>query len=210
MKVQVKELQGTHRKSSTYPATLDLIGVVDWRGCKDGVPLYGVVFEEIKNPSGTNGIFYYTESELILFEEEEDMGETKKMDFDWSQYKVARCLFNDGPKEYAFAIANGDAEKIKDFRKARGVTNKDQIVQVIHTVSAQQARELELETPYAELKAVFDLGPYEARKERRAKKAKIKKQMDERVKEIQSTQLYELLAEKDETLACLLREHTEV
>ena len=83
MKVQVKELQGTHRKSSTYPATLDLIGVVDWHGCKDGVPLYGVVFEE------------------------EDMGETKKMDFDWSQYKVARCLFNDGPKEYAFAIAKG-------------------------------------------------------------------------------------------------------
>lgn len=209
MKVQVKELQGTHRKSSTYPATLNLTGVVDWRGRKDGVPLYGVVFEEIKNPAGTNGRFYYTESELILFGEE-DMEETKKMDFDWSHYRVARCLFNDGPKEYTFAVANGDAEKIKDFRKARGVTNKDQIVQVIHIVSAQQARELELETPYAELKAVFDLGPYEARKERRAKKAKIKKQIDERVKEIQSTQLYELLAEKDETLACLLREYTEV
>ncbi|MDY5287623.1 MAG: hypothetical protein SPH11_07720 [Lentihominibacter sp.] len=209
MKVQVKELQGTHRKSSTYPATLDLIGVVDWRGRKDGVPLYGVVFEEIKNPAGTNGRFYYTESELILFGEE-DLEETKKLDFDWSHYRVARCFFNDGPKEYSFAITNGDAEKIKDLRKARGVTNKDQIVQVIHTVSAQQAKELELEIPYAELKAVFDLGPYEARKERRAKKAKIKKQMDERVKEIQSTQLYELLAEKDETLACLLREYTEV
>lgn len=92
MKVQVKELQGTHRKSSTYPATLDLIGVVDWRGRKDGVPLYGVVFEEIKNPAGTNGRFYYTESELILFGEE-DLEETKKLDFDWSHYRVARCFF---------------------------------------------------------------------------------------------------------------------
>ena len=206
MKARVEQLLGPHRDSSKYHDTVHLTGVVDWQGHKKGWPLYGVIFEELKNPAGKNGRFYYTKSELALFEEEEDM---KK--FDWNDYKVAQCILNGLAVTDTFAIANQDAEKIKaeSFGSPRGVTMGNRIVNITRVVEGTDLAKYDLPTPREELKAVFDLAPYEARQKRREKKAELKKQMDQRVKEIQSTQIYEMLAEKDETLAALLKEFTE-
>lgn len=208
MKARVEQLIGPHRKISTYRDTLHLTGVVDWQGRRNGWPVYGVIFEELKNPAGKNGRFYYTESELALIEEEEDMKE-----FDWADYKVACCIIEDSPDTQNFAIANFDVENVRAIGgDAYGVTEDNRVVNIITIVDGQDLHKHERtgSAPKEELKAVFNGGPYRARQERRKKKAELKKQMDQRVKEIQSTQIYEMLAEKDEALADMLKAFKEV
>lgn len=208
MKARVEQLLGKHSDWPTYQDTVHLTGVVDWQGRKNGVPLYGVIFEELENPAGKNGRFYYTECELALFEEEEDMKE-----FDWSDYKVASCIVEDKPETQNFAIANFDVENVRAIgRDAYGVTETNRVVNIITIVDGQDfhQREHAGSAPREELKAVFNGGPYKARQERRKRKAELKKQMDQRVKEIQSTQIYEMLAEKDEALADMLKAFKEV
>ena len=208
MKVRVERLLGPHRVVSTYHDTVHLTGVVDWQGRRKGVPLYGVIFEELKNPAGKNGRFYYTECELALFEEEEDMKE-----FDWTDYKVASCIIEDKPETQNFAIANFDVENVRAIGgDAYGVTENNKVVNIVAVLDGQDfhQREHAGSAPKEELKAVFNGGPYRARQERRKRKAELKKQMDQRVKEIQSTQIYEMLAEKDETLADMLKAFKEV
>ena len=51
MKARVEQLLGPHRDSSKYHDTVHLTGVVDWRGRRKGRPVYGVIFEELKNPA---------------------------------------------------------------------------------------------------------------------------------------------------------------
>lgn len=208
MKARVEQLLGRHSESSTYRDTVHLTGVVDWRGHKKGVPLYGLIFEELENPAGKNGRFYYTECELALFEEEEDMKE-----FDWSDYKVASCIIEDKPETQNFAIANADVEAVRAIGgDAYGVTETNRVVNIITILDGPDLHQHERvgSAPKEELKAVFNGAPYRIRQERRKKKAELKKQMDQRVKEIQSTQIYEMLAEKDEALADMLKAFKEV
>lgn len=208
MKARVEQLLGKHSDWPTYRDTVHLTGVVDWQGRRNGVPLYGLIFEELENPTGKNGRFYYTECELALFEEEEDMKE-----FDWADYKVASCIVEDKPETQNFAIANFDVENVRAIGgDAYGVTEDNKVVNIIAIVDGQDfhQREHAGPAPKEELKAVFNGGPYKSRQERRKRKAELKKQMDQRVKEIQSTQIYEMLAEKDETLADMLKAFKEV
>ena len=51
------------------------------------------------------------------------------------------------------------------------------------------------------------MSAYEERKEKAARVAEIKLEMDAKVKELQSQAIYELLAEKDQTLKTLLDEY---
>nr|DAJ68267.1 MAG TPA: hypothetical protein [Caudoviricetes sp.] len=208
MKVRVEQLLGKHSDWSVYQDTIHLTGTVDWQGRKNGAPLYGVIFEELKNPAGKNGRFYYTECELALFEEEEDMKE-----FDWTDYKVASCIVEDKPETQNFAIANFDVENVRAIGgDAYGVTETNRVVNIITILDGQDLHRHEGigSAPREELKAVFNGAPYRARQERRKKKAELKKQMDQRVKEIQATQIYEMLAEKDEALADMLKAFKEV
>lgn len=208
MKARVEQLLGPHSESSIYHDTVHLTGVVDWQGIREGAPLYGLIFEELKNPAGKNGRFYYTECELALFEEEEDMKE-----FDWSDYKVASCIVKDKPETQNFAIANADVENVRAIGgDAYGVTENNRVVNIVTILDGldlHQHRGVG-SAPKEELKAVFNGAPYRIRQERRKKKAELKKQMDQRVKEIQSTQIYEMLAEKDEALAGMLKAFKEV
>lgn len=208
MKARVEQLLDPHCNISTYRDTLHLTGVVDWRGRRNGWPAYGVIFEELKNPVGKNGRFYYTERELALIEEEEDMKE-----FDWNDYKVACCIIEDKPDTQNFAIANFDVENVRAIGgDAYGVTENNAVVNIITIVDGPDLHKHERagSAPREELKAVFNGAPYKARQERRKRKAELKKQMDQRVKEIQSTQIYEMLAEKDEALADMLKAFKEV
>ena len=195
----------THNTGGQYQRTIGLIGKVDWNGFKQGnTKMYGLVFEEITRPNNTNGRFYYQENEL-KFLEEEDMKE-----FDWNDYKVAQCGLNGAAATDTFAIANQDAEKIKAFSSPCGVTADNRVLDLIQVIDGPDLPKYKLLVPVEELKAVFDQAPHKARQERREKKAELKKQMDQRVKEIQSTQIYEMLAEKDEALADMLKAFKEV
>lgn len=208
MKARVEQLLGPHSESSIYHDTVHLTGVVDWQGIREGAPLYGLIFEELKNPAGKNGRFYYTECELALFEEEEDMKE-----FDWSDYKVASCIIENKPETQNFAIANADVENVRAIGgDAYGVTETNRVVNIITILDGPDLHQHRGvgSAPKEELKAVFNGAPYRIRQERRKKKAELKKQMDQRVKEIQSTQIYEMLAEKDEALAGMLKAFKEV
>lgn len=199
----------THNTGNQYQRTVGLIGKIDWEGFKQGnTKMYGLVFEEIARSNNTNDRFYYQENELAIFEEEEDMKE-----FDWTDYKVASCIVEDKPETQNFAIANFDVENVRAIGgDAYGVTENNRVVNIITIVDGQDfhQREHAGSAPREELKAVFNGGPYKARQERRKRKAELKKQMDQRVKEIQSTQIYEMLAEKDEALADMLKAFKEV
>lgn len=196
----------TNRRSDEYLSTIGLIGDVVWQGqsAVSGRRGYGLRFEGIKNPSSVNGRFYYYPDQIELLEEEE------MKEFDWNEYKVAECLRPGVAETQSFAIAKADIEKGKDFIKPYGITETNEVLHILRAVEISEVSDYAIPVPKAELKAAFDMAPYEARLARRAKKAKLKKQMDARVKEIQSTQLYELLAKDDKTLADLLKEYAEV
>jgi hypothetical protein len=58
-----------------------------------------------------------------------------------------------------------------------------------------------------EIITVINTKDFEARKETRIKKEELKRKMDNRVKELQCTAIYEILAEKDNDLAKMLEEY---
>ena len=64
--------------------------------------------------------------------------------------------------------------------------------------------------PTCELKGVFDETPYLNRKSNREMKKKLKKQMDQRIEELKTIEIYNLFAENDDTLKQILNEYNEI
>lgn len=64
--------------------------------------------------------------------------------------------------------------------------------------------------PTKEVICKCDMTEYNIRKENKAKKYELKNKMDKRIKELQTNQIYEMFAEKDDLLKELLKEYKEI
>ena len=179
------------------------IGVIENTSC--GNTCLGVRIAGCENPKSRVGLFWFDAEELEFIENEENVMLSQNEDF-----IVAGVKFLEGSnrdKEYYYALFANDA----DAQEGDLV-----VVQTGHhglalaTISSLDDTDKNKVQCSREIVCVVNTTAFENRKANRAARAKLKKEMDKKVKELQETAIYELLAEKDSTLAAMLEEYTQL
>lgn len=189
------------KKTGAYLDTIGLIGEVLQDVVAGGnIPL---VFKEIENEASGYGAFYYKESELEICEEEEM---ERKESYLEPGYMVARVRFLEGVNCKLYNYACYDQFEIGQL----AITDKNKVVIIEDGMTLEDCKSKGLIEPFAQLKCVIDETKYEERVNKANKKQELKKKMDERVKQLQKEQIYELFAEKDDSLKALLEEYKAV
>lgn len=133
--------------------------------------------------------------------------------FNEDNYYVVRVHHKEGynkQKLYSFAIHKSDVVKLSEYSTPVGITNSNGAVDIAEVLSFEEARQNGWMMPTCELKGVFDETPYLNRKKNREAKKKLKKQMDKRIEELKTIEVYNLFAEKDDTLKQILNEYNEI
>ena len=115
--------------------------------------------------------------------------------FNEKNYYVVRVRHKEGynkQKLYSFAIHKDDVIKLSEFSTPVGITNTNGAVDIVEVLSFEEARQNGWTMPTCELKGVFDETPYLNRKSNREMKKKLKKQMDQRIEELKTIEIYNL------------------
>lgn len=167
-----------------------------------GSPVVGVQFENYKNPASKYGFFWFNAKglrnvDLLNFESEELIM--------LKDYTFANIKFMDGTNTnctYSYAlydpiIKEGDVVVVKTGHHGLALATIAEIAPDI-SEPVKFGREII---------AKVDFSAYNARKEKAEKIAKLKKTMDEKVRELQHNAIYEMLAEKDPALKAMLDEY---
>ena len=186
-------------KKGEYPSTVGLIGTVEKRHDFD----IGVKIPGRWNLNAESGLFWYKEDEVTYINKTEE--EIKMLE---KGYVVARVKFvNDcnTTKLYSYALYD-DADCVGKL----AVTDTDKIVKIHDIWTVDDAKAGGITLPTKELKGIFDDSAYLARIEKAKTRAKIKAEMDERVKKLERDAVYELFAEKDDELRKLLAAYKEL
>lgn len=157
----------------------------------------GIRFENETNKSSGYGVFWFSKDHLEIIEtENEIMNEN---------FVVAGIKFLDGTnadREYAYALYDeaikvGDIVAVKTGHHGFALAKIASIGTFPHT-AVQCGREV--------IDRV-DFTAYTERKEKAKRVRALKVEMDEKVRQLQQTAIYELLAEKDPTLKAMLEEY---
>lgn len=179
-----------------------LIGIVE---NTSGATSLGVRLPNLYNPRGSSGLYWYDSEDVEFIEREENIMLNHNEDF-----KVAGVKFLSGSntdKEYYYALFadNADAQ-IGDLVVVQTGHHGLALAQ-ISSIDDTDKNKVQCSR---EIVSVVDTGAFEKRKAQRKALAKLKKEMDKRVSELQETALYELLAEKDSALAAMLNEYKKI
>ena len=175
------------------------IGVIKRGNCfSEGLGKVGVELDNYPNYRSGYSVFWFEESVLDIYESEDECVML-------NGYKLAGVSFVDGRNQdtiYTYAmydeeLAVGDMVVVKTGHHGLAVAK-------IVTFDKESLGKVRCDR---EIICKVDMSAYEERKEKAARVAEIKLEMDAKVKELQSQVIYELLAEKDQTLKTLLDEY---
>lgn len=154
----------------------------------------GVKIEGCSNIRSTRGLFWFDEDEIELIESED-----RNMMFE--DFTVVGVKFLDGSntdKEYFYALY--EYVDIGDLV----VVNTGHHGLALAKVSSIGEGNRDMVKYGREVVSRVDLTAHNMRVEKRAELAKLKSEMDKKVDELQKVAIYELLAEKDPSLADML------
>lgn len=163
-----------------------------------------VAIDGVENKASRLGLFYFKENQLTL--ETEEVNEMTIL-------KDAKCIveatYIDGNATSLFAcyadnIVEGDyivAKLAKSTNHDFGIAKVDKVLSYDDCPTAKICREVVCKA---------DFSAYEKRVENREKRAKLRKEMDERFKELEHLVAYEALAKEDSKMAELLKEYKEI
>jgi hypothetical protein len=144
-------------------------------------------------------------AELTAFERKENIMLSQNEDF-----KVAGVKFLSGSnqdKEYYYALFADNADvQVGDLV----VVQTEHHGLALAQISSLDDTDKNKVQCSREIVSVVDTSAFEKRKAQREARAKLKKEMDKRVSELQETALYELLAEKDPALAAMLADYKKI
>lgn len=155
----------------------------------------GVLVDRHKNAASGYGCYWFSSGDLKIMKEASIML--------CEGYKTVGVRFLSGSnttKVYAYAcydenVKEGDIVVVQTGHHGMSVA---QVASLEYTGEVQASREII---------SVVDMQAYEERKARAKKKAELKKTMDKKVRELQETALYEMLAEKSPELKAILEEY---
>lgn len=161
-----------------------------------------VAIDGIENKASRLGLFYFKESQLVL--ETEEVNEmTVLKDANW----VVEATYIEGSKSTNLFACYEDSIKLDDYIVVKsanhglGIAKVDAILNYDDCPTAKICREVVCKA---------DFSAYEKRVENREKRAKLRKEMDERFKELENLFAYEALAKEDSKMAELLKEYKEI
>ena len=151
----------------------------------------------------------YNENSLILYNEQNNITTKGDNNMITGNYKVAMVKFVQGTntvKGYAFALFDETIEVndlvLCDTANGYSVAKVTDII-----VKEDYTPSYDAEKVRKEIICKVDFTDFEARKEAREKKNKIKKQMDEMLKNNQELILYQAIAKENPAMAELLEEY---
>lgn len=160
----------------------------------------GVKIDGLKNQASKYEAYWFSMSDVEIIESEE-MYMPK-------EYKTASIQFLNGANHgtlYTYALYDDD------------IAVDDLVVVKIGHHGLALAKVVEINPEVAapvkygrQIAAKVDLSAYEARVQRAKRLSKLKQEMDAKVKELQTTAIYELLAEKDPALSAMLAEYKSI
>ena len=175
-------------------------GVIENTSC--GNTAFGVRLEGHINPKSTKGLFWFSMDEIEFIESEENVMLSQNENF-----MVAGVKFLDGTnrdKEYFYALFDeyyvGDLVVVQTGHHGLALAE-------ISSIDCEGKEKVKCSR---EIITRVDMSAFEDRQAKRNALAKLKKDMDKKVKELQETALYELLAEKDPALAAMLAEYKQL
>lgn len=173
------------------------IGVIESTSC--GNTCFGVRIAGCENPKSSVGLFWFEIDEVEFIESEENVMLSQNEDF-----TVAGVKFLEGSnkdKEYFYALFDeyyvGDLVVVQTGHHGLALAE----------ISSIGWSDKERVKCSREIVTRVDMEQFYQRQEKRKALAQLKKDMDKKVKELQETALYELLAEKDPTLATMLADY---
>lgn len=175
-------------------------GVVENTSC--GGIVVGVKLEEHYNPRSAAGLYWFAEDEIELIESEENVMLNPNENF-----MVAGVRFLDGSnnaKVYDYALF--DEYRIGDIVVVQTGHHGLALAEIVDIGDRGKERV----KCSREIVTRVDMDAFYSRQERRKALAELKKTMDKKVKELQETALYEMLAEKDPALASMLAEYKQL
>ena len=175
-------------------------GVVE--NTSTGYTSLGVRISGCSNPRGSSGLFWFAEDEVEFTERKENVMLSHNEDF-----KVAGVKFLSGAnqdKEYYYALFADNADAQEGDIVVVQTGHHGLALATISSIDDTDKNKVQCSR---EIVSVVDTTAFEKRKAQRVARAKLKKEMDKRVSELQETALYELLAEKDPALAAMLSDY---
>lgn len=175
-------------------------GVIENTSC--GGTAVGVHLDGYYNPRSANGLYWFAEDEIELIESEENIMLNPNENF-----LVAGVKFLDGSnqdKVYYYAMFEeyliGDTVVVQTGHHGLALAE---------IVSVQDGGKDKVKCS-REIVARVNMDAFYDRQAKRKVLAKLKTDMDKKVKELQETALYEMLAEKDPALASMLAEYKQL
>lgn len=178
---------------------IGMVGMVDNNSRSDVI---GIEIPGYRNPKSEKGLFWFYYDEIEFIESEENSMLNHNEDF-----KVAGVKFLSGSnqdKEYYYALFSDNADAQEGDLVVVQTGHHGLALAQISSLDDTDKNKVQCSR---EIVSVVDTSAFEKRKANRAAMAKLKKEMDKRVSELQETALYELLAEKDPALAAMLSDY---
>ena len=175
-------------------------GVIENTSC--GNTAFGIRLNGLENPRSSKGLFWFSADELEFIESEESIMLNQNENF-----MVAGVKFLEGTnkdKEYFYALFDefnvGDLVVVQTGHHGLALAE----------ISSIGWTDKERVKCSREIITRVDMEAFYVRQEKRKALAQLKKDMNKKVKELQETALYELLAEKDPALAAMLAEYKQL
>lgn len=185
LKIKVKNVV----KGGEYNDIVGLVGIIERNGSTYGVRILGR-----ENSSSSYGYFWLSRSEFSIIEDDYIEEESKKCDMIDGYYIVE--VKGNYSKKYSykcrFDVNIGDKVVCED---------EDYIQTIVGVYNTETSK---VKYPTKEVVCVVDYSEINARKEREKELQRVKRELDAKVKQIQSKIDYEFYASKDTEVAELL------
>lgn len=161
---------------------------------------YGVKFEGHYNGKSSTGLYWYDEEDLEFIDGDENVMLSHDENFIVAKVKFLGGSNSD--KEYCYALYDMSV-KADDLVVVQTGHHGIALAQV-SSVGGYAKDRVKCSR---EIISKVDMTDFNARQEKRKALAQLKADMDKKVKELQETALYELLAEKDPDLSAMLAKY---
>ena len=196
-----------NRKTHKYRELNGKKGVVDsvW---DDNI---GVKIDGLTNTDSKQGIFYFKSNELIIDSEEENNMANENYENYKGHYVVAKIHYiDDTANTEIFARiydSDGMFYEVGDYVVAKSVNKCMRVAKIIDCFDENSMNSCSSDT---EIICPVRMEAYNYRNQKAKEIVKLKKQMDEKVKELQGIALYELMAQNSPELKEMLDKFTQL
>ena len=174
----------------------------------------GIEIENERNNASSFGYFYLRSSEFcVLNQENNEINGVNEMSVEnYNDYKgdytVAKVRFLDGNSEITYRIYNdGFLYNVGDIVVVKPANHCVTVAKIVEIYDSETDMACSCDR---EIVCPVDMSKYTERKEKAKEIAKLKKQMDEKVKELQGIALYELMAQNSPELREMLDKFTQL